>query len=110
MTAEQTLTQIKVFCIQDSGDEQIWTSNNTTYHWNRGRDTASGMINGVVRKLESIEVSGRKIWVVAGSFKISATGQILRFTGLPKRLQKSFITGPVHYTNTNNPIDFPQTA
>lgn len=90
MNAENTLTQIKVFCIKDSGNEQIWTNKGTTYYWNRGRDTATGLVNGVVRKLAGIDAGGKQIWVVAGSFKIDEQGTILRFTGLPKKLQKTF--------------------
>lgn len=111
MNAEYTLTQIKVFCIKDSGDEQIWTNKGTTYYWNRGRDTSTGLVNGVVRKLAGVDANGSKIWVVAGSFKINEHGTILRFTGLPKKLQKTFEpVHQVHYTNTDNPIDFPATV
>jgi hypothetical protein len=42
----------------------------------------------VVRKLAGIDASGYQIWVVAGSFKIAPDGAIIRFTGLPKALQK----------------------
>lgn len=85
MSAEDTLIQIKLWCINQSQNEQIWTNKTTTYHWNRGKDTASGMINGVVRKQVA-----PNIWVVAGSFKIDANGTILRFTGIPRKLQKTF--------------------
>ena len=61
-----------------------WKGNKSMYHWNRGRDTASGEINGVVRKLAGIDATGFQIWVVAGSFKIAPSGIILRFTGLTK--------------------------
>ena len=94
MNAEQTLLNIKQHCLADSGDEQIWTNKGTTYYWNRGRDTATGLVNGVVRKLAGVDANGSKIWVVAGSFKINEHGTILRFTGFPKKLQKSF--EPVH--------------
>jgi hypothetical protein len=90
MNAENTLIQLKVWCIGQSGDEQIWTNKGTTYHWNRGKDTASGLVNGVVRKLAGIDSAGYQIWVVAGSLKISPTGEILRFTGIPKKIQKTF--------------------
>jgi len=90
MTAEHTLTNIKVWCITQSGDEQIWTNKGTTYFWNRGKDTATGLINGVVRKLAGVDAQGIKIWVVAGSLKISSTGEISRFTGIPRKIQKTF--------------------
>jgi hypothetical protein len=104
MQAEYTLNNIKVFCVKQSGDEQVWTNKGATYHWNRGRDTPSGLVNGVVRKLAGTDASGTKIWVVAGSFKINPNGSISRFTGLPRKLQTTF---EPHATNTSNPIDFP---
>jgi len=90
MNAEYTITQLKIWCVKQSGDEQTWTNKGTTYHWNRGNPKSSGMINGVVRKLAGIDASGRQIWVVAGSIKIDPTGTILRFTGVPKKVQKTF--------------------
>ena len=90
MNAENTLIKIKQHCLADSGDEQTWTNKGTTYHWNRGKDTASGLINGVVRKLAGTDASGAKIWVVAGSIKIDPNGAILRWTGLPRKVQKTF--------------------
>lgn len=88
MNAEHTVTALKNFCKANSGDEQTWRNKETTYHWNRGKDTSSGLINGVVRKLAGIDASGHQIWTVAGSVKIDADGTILRFTGLPKKQQK----------------------
>ena len=87
MTTQTVLENLSNFCKSNSNDPQIWVNKGTTYHWNRGRDSASGIVNGVVRKLAGIDVSGAQIWVVAGSFKISPTGEILRFTGLPKKTQ-----------------------
>ena len=105
MLAENTLINIKQFCLADSKDEQIWTNKGTTYYWNRGKDTSTGLINGVVRKLAATDSNGTKIWVVAGSLKIAPSGEILRFTGLLRKVQKTLEY--VHTTNTNNPIDFP---
>jgi hypothetical protein len=111
MTAEYTLTQIKLYCVQSSKDEQRWTNKGTIYHWNRGRDTPTGLVNGVVRKLAGTDASGQQIWVVAGSFKINPNGTIARFTGIPSKIQKTFEpVRQVHYSNTNNPIDFPVTV
>jgi hypothetical protein len=94
MNAEYTLTQMKLWCINQSGDEQVWFNKDTHYQWNRGRDTDIGLVNGVVRKLAGVDASGKQIWTVAGSFKIDGYGTILRFTGLPKKIQKTF--EPVH--------------
>jgi hypothetical protein len=86
MNAQNTIESLKKFCTQSSNDAlgQTWQGKSGTYHWNRGRDTASGIVNGVVRKLAGIDVSGHQIWVVAGSFKIMPDGTITRFTGLSK--------------------------
>lgn len=75
------------FCKKNSGDEQIWSGKSGTYFWNTGKTTADMVLNGVVRKLAGIDASGRKIWTVAGSFKIAENGTILRFTGLAKKDQ-----------------------
>ena len=103
--AEHTLTQLKLWCIAQSKDEQIWTNKGTTYYWNRGKDTSTGLINGVVRKLVGRDAQGAQIWVVAGSLKINPNGTIARFTGIPSKVQKTF---EPHESNTSNPIDFPQ--
>ena len=99
MNAEHTLTQLKLWCIDQSGNEQIWTNKGTTYQWNRGKDTPIGLVNGVVRKLAGIDVAGKQIWTVAGSLKIDAQGTILRFTGIPSKIQKTFES----HTPTTNP-------
>jgi len=105
MSSENTLINVKQFCLADSGNEQIWKNKGTTYHWNRGKDTASGLINGVVRKLAGVDATGFQIWVVAGSIKIAPNGVIQRWTGLPRKVQKTF---EPHVSNTSNPIDFPK--
>jgi hypothetical protein len=102
--AEHTLTQLKLWCIAQTKDEQIWTNKGTTYYWNRGKDTSTGLINGVVRKLAGVDATGEKIWVVAGSFKINPNGTVARFTGIPSKVQKTF---EPHVTNTPSPINFP---
>ena len=86
MNADITIKAVKQFCKANSSDEQIWSGNTGTYHWNIGKITSQGIVNGVVRKLAGIDVSGKQIWVVAGSLKISPSGDILRFTGLNKKL------------------------
>jgi hypothetical protein len=87
MSTHTVIENLSNFCKANSGDPQIWVNNGTSYHWNRGRDSSTGIVNGVVRKLAGIDASGIQIWVVAGSFKISPEGEILRFTGLPKKTQ-----------------------
>jgi hypothetical protein len=89
MSAENTIESLKKFCTASSGDTlgQTWHGNKATYHWNIGKYDSQGTLNGVVRKLAGIDANGTQIWVVAGSFKISPAGKILRFTGLVKKMQ-----------------------
>jgi|LauGreDrversion4_2_1035121.scaffolds.fasta_scaffold17738_6 hypothetical protein len=97
MSAQNTLNNLESFCQTNSGNPFIWQGKSGTYQWKRGKDTATGLVNGVVRKLAGIDASGLQIWVVAGSFKIDPNGSILRFTGLSKSDQKtlnSIITIP----------------
>lgn len=86
MNADSTIKAVKQFCKANSGDEQIWSGNNATYHWNLGKTTTQGIVNGVVRKLAGIDASGTQIWVVAGSLKIMPNGDVTRFTGMNKKL------------------------
>lgn len=102
--SEHTLTQIKLWCIAQSKDERIWFNKDTSYQWSRGKDTPSGLINGVVRKLAGIDANGKQIWVVAGSFKIEPNGTISRFTGIPKKVQTSL---EPHASNTDTSINLP---
>lgn len=95
MNATSTIDAVKQFCITSSGSEQIWSGNKSTYQWNLGKTAQNGVVNGVVRKLAGIDVSGTQIWVVAGSLKIHPDGTILRFTGLPKKMQNKFVTQSV---------------
>ena len=86
MNAQSTIDAIKKFCKANSSDEQIFNGNNATYHWNLGKTTPQGIVNGVVRKLAGIDASGKQIWVVAGSLKITPEGDVTRFTGMNKKL------------------------
>lgn len=92
MNAFDTVEAVKQFCKSNSGDEQTWQGNKSTYHWNIGKETGQGVLNGVVRKLAGIDASGVQIWAVAGSFKIAPNGDILRFTGLPKKIQTQVLS------------------
>ena len=102
MDANATIEAVKVFCKANSGDTQIWSGNKATYHWNIGKVTGAGIVNGVVRKLAGIDSgSGQQIWVVAGSFKIMPDGTIARFTGLPNKFQSQMnIAKPAAVTTT----------
>lgn len=105
MNADATIAAIKTFCKASSGDEQIWSGNKATYHWNIGKVTDQGVVNGVVRKLAGIDSgSGNQIWVVAGSLKIMPDGTIARFTGLPKKFQAQVVV-PVVQTVTVQETD-----
>ena len=87
MTAETTIQALRQYCKIKSGSENIWPGNNATYQWSLGKTTSEGTVNGVIRKLAGIDVSGTQIWVVAGSLKILPDGTLARFTGLPKKMQ-----------------------
>lgn len=87
MLVESIFDSLKHHCRNSSGDEQIWIGNNGTYYWSRGKTATDGTVNGVVRKLAGQNETGEKIWVVAGSLKISSDGTIQRFTGLSKKTQ-----------------------
>ena len=94
MSTTKTIEALKEFCTKNSGDAlgQIWQGNKATYRWSEGKVNARNELNGVVRKLAGIDASGQQIWVVAGSFKIGPNGDILRFTGLPKKFQSQVVT------------------
>jgi hypothetical protein len=102
MSTHTVIENLSNFCKTSSGDPQIWVNKGTTYHWNRGRDSSTGIVNGVVRKLAGIDASGKQIWVVAGSFKITPEGEIIRFTGLPKKTQVTLnaVSAPAVVTQT----------
>lgn len=92
MNVTETISAIRNFCKTNSGDQHIWSGNSGTYQWSLGKETDKGIMNGVVRKLAGIDSgSGTQIWVVAGSLKINHDGTILRFTGLPKKVQVSLV-------------------
>lgn len=87
MSAETTIQALKLYCKNKSGSENIWPGNSATYQWSLGKTTPEGIVNGVIRKLAGIDVSGTQIWVVAGSLKILPDGTLARFTGLPKKMR-----------------------
>jgi hypothetical protein len=91
MDSNIIINLIKKFCKDASGDEHIWNGNKSTYHWNLGKTTSDGVVNGVVRKLAGISNTGEKIWVVAGSVKILPNGTVARFTGLNKKFVTKII-------------------
>ena len=90
MSIQTTLDALTNYCQTNTGTADQWQGNKSTYRWNLGREVILGAeVNGVVRKLAGTDSSGNKIWAVAGSFKIDANGSILRFTGLPRKIQKA---------------------
>jgi hypothetical protein len=91
MSINNTITSLQHYCKQTSGDTQTWQGNKATYHWNIGKYSVDGTLNGVIRKLVGINPVDNQIWAVAGSFKIAPDGSILRFTGLPKKTQLSIV-------------------
>ena len=104
MSTQDTLKNLSNYCKTTSGDPQIWSGKSGTYYWNRGKETSTGLINGVVRKLAGIESAGHQIWVVAGSFKLAPDGTILRFTGLPKSVQKQLSMSAIVAVTRNDTV------
>lgn len=100
MSVTNTLEALKSYCTNNSGNEYKWQGNNATYMWSIGRDSKDGITNGVVRKLAGTAADGKELWAVAGSFKIRDTGEILRFTGLPKKVQAIIQAVTVTETST----------
>jgi len=87
MSVKDTLKAIESYCINSSGNPNQWSGNSGQYQWTIGRESSNDITNGVVRKYAGTDDNGDNIWVVAGSFKILSNGQILRFTGIPKKVQ-----------------------
>lgn len=87
MSVKHTLTALESFCTNSSGNPNQWEGKSGQYQWTIGRESNNDITNGVVRKYAGTNDNGDKIWVVAGSFKIRDTGEILRFTGLPRKVQ-----------------------
>lgn len=87
MSAENTIIHLENYCRNSTKHDNQWHGNSAIYKWTKGKTDPNGTVNGVVRKLAGISVTGEQIWVVAGSFKIGADGSIVRFTGLPKSVQ-----------------------
>lgn len=87
MSVKDTLTALESYCNNSTGNPNKWQGKSGTYSWCLGRNSADGVTNGVVRKLAGIAQDGKELWAVAGSFKIKDNGEIIRFTGLPKKVQ-----------------------
>jgi hypothetical protein len=86
--AEHVIELFKQHCANSTGVPNSWIGKSNTYQFEIGRPTANGTINGVIRKLAGIDVSGRQIWAVAGSIKVDLEGEFHRGTGIPRSLMK----------------------
>jgi hypothetical protein len=86
--AEYVIELFKEHCTKSTGLTNSWVGKSNTYQFELGRPTANGTINGVIRKLAGIDVSGRQIWSVAGSIKVDIEGEFHRGTGIPRSLMK----------------------
>lgn len=86
--AEYAIELFKEHCNKSTGTQNSWVGKSNTYQFEIGRPTANGTINGVIRKLAGIDVSGRQIWAVAGSIKVDIEGEFHRGTGIPRSLMK----------------------
>jgi hypothetical protein len=86
--AEHVIELFKEHCVKSTGVPTSWIGKSNTYQFEIGRPTANGTINGVIRKLAGVDVSGRQIWAVAGSIKVDLEGEFHRGTGIPRVLMK----------------------
>ena len=86
--SQEVLENIRTICRTTWGDESVYEGPSGKYKWELGRDKGNGIINGVVRKMIAEDKDGNEIYAVAGSFKIDPTGEVTRWTGLPRRFQK----------------------
>lgn len=86
--AEHVIQLFKEHCNKSTGKVNQWIGKSNTYQFEIGRPTANGTINGVIRKLAGTDVSGKEIWVVAGSIKVDIDGEFHRGTGIPRSLMK----------------------
>jgi hypothetical protein len=86
--AEHVIELFKEHCMKSTGAPNTWIGKSNTYQFEIGRPTANGTINGVIRKLAGIDVSGKQIWAVAGSIKVDIEGEFHRGTGIPRTLMK----------------------
>jgi len=86
--AEHVIDLFKQHCVKSTGVPNTWIGKSNTYQFEIGRPTANGTINGVIRKLAGIDVSGKQIWAVAGSIKVDIDGEFHRGTGIPRALMK----------------------
>lgn len=86
--AEHVIELFKQHCAKSTGVPNSWIGKSNTYQFEIGRPTANGTINGVIRKLAGIDVSGKQIWAVAGSIKVDIEGEFHRGTGIPRALMK----------------------
>lgn len=87
MSVKDTLTALESYCTNSTGNPNKWQGKSGLYQWALGRDSKDSITNGVVRKFAGTATDGKELWAVAGSFKIKDTGEIVRFTGLPKKVQ-----------------------
>ena len=71
-------------CQGTTGTDNSWNGKSGTYKYELGRDTLDGTENGVIRKVIDETTGTVK---TAGSFKISPEGNILRFTGVARKVQ-----------------------
>lgn len=87
MSVKDTLSALESYCTNSTGNPSKWQGKSGLYQWWLGRQSKDGITNGVVRKFAGVALDGKELWAVAGSFKIKDSGEIIRFTGLPKKIQ-----------------------
>jgi len=86
--SKEVLDNIKSICKNTWGDENVYEGPAGKYKREKRRETINRKINSLVRKYIAEDKQGNEIYTVAGSFKIDSTGEVTRWTGLPRRFQK----------------------
>lgn len=81
------MSEIRSICMEQTGKENHYNGKSGSYKFVMGRDRADGGITAVVHKILDNSISK-----VAGSIKIDPNGEILRFTGMPRKAQLKAMT------------------
>ena len=81
------MSEIRSICVEQTGKEDHYKGKSGSYKFIMGRDRADGGITAVVHKVLDNSISK-----VAGSIKIDPNGEILRFTGMPRKSQLKAMT------------------
>lgn len=81
--ASEVLACITEYCVKSTGSSNTWVNENgVKFFFETGREQDDGAITGSVHKFID-----DRMCVRAGTFKIDASGKIVRFAGLSKNVK-----------------------